>query len=145
MSKYYVPKIEEFKVGFRYEFRGIDGWGRQLEWENRVENGKASKYAFFTEGEDAYEYLKPESAFRVKYLDAEDIEELGWIRSKLDENLWTIGERELDTDDYEYFTISGYDGYNDFGGKEFVNYFSGRIKNYNQLKDLMVMLGIVKT
>tara|TARA_R110002051_G_scaffold117840_3_gene191713 strand:- start:440 stop:844 length:405 start_codon:yes stop_codon:yes gene_type:complete len=59
-DKYYTPTIEEFHVGFEYEFK-TNGLG--------FVKTEVSETGGFFQGEK-----------RVKYLDREDIESLGWVR-----------------------------------------------------------------
>lgn len=82
-NKYYTPEIEEFFHGFEYEV-----------WENSAyteEKWIKETFEFFDEKE-IYHYdcvdLIPSfknhgDSIRVKYLDKEDIESLGWKRDKL--------------------------------------------------------------
>ena len=74
MSKYYTPDKEEFCWGFEYEseedpVRGI--------WEKQVV-GAWSKFKYFDDDSDV--------DYRVKYLDKEDIESLGFTLDKVSEN-----------------------------------------------------------
>jgi len=66
MSNYYTPKIEEFYVGFEYEFRHSDY--KELGWK------RYNTPEFNWEREDAITANSNMSQFRVKYLDQEDIE-----------------------------------------------------------------------
>lgn len=72
-SKYYTPSIEEFHVGFEYEYN-----------DNTIENPIyiqriSSPIDFVIHSYDAYELDEDEILFtRVKYLDKEDIESLGF-------------------------------------------------------------------
>ena len=63
MSKYYTPDLTEFHIGFEYEIQQLDEQGYyRNEWvEFTFENG---------------EYARHDS--RVKYLDKNDIESLGF-------------------------------------------------------------------
>jgi len=70
MDKYYTPEKEEFCWGFEYESEedprfGI--WGKQTV-------GAWSKFKYFDDDSDV--------DYRVKYLDKEDIESLGWKSNK---------------------------------------------------------------
>lgn len=88
-DKYYTPTIEEFYIGFEYEVKQgfTDGtvktqedfdeaiWrkevielGGDLVYINRALNGRNAE--------------KGLSGIRVKYLDKEDIESLGWIHKE---------------------------------------------------------------
>lgn len=68
-NKYYIPSIEEFRVGFKYEAEDYNGEG-EFTWENCV-----------YEGEEIRTYLIQEleqKEIRVKHLDQTDIESLGY-------------------------------------------------------------------
>lgn len=65
-NKYYTPTIDEFCIGFEYEFK------TSKDWEKKI----VSWYDFSSYSED---YIKKEIEYnrvRVKYLDKEDIENL---------------------------------------------------------------------
>lgn len=76
-SKYYTPTIEEFHVGFEYEYYEqclFDLPDKKTPiWINKV---------FGNEYEEldsvAYDITQTPSTIRIKYLDKEDIESLGW-------------------------------------------------------------------
>lgn len=84
-ERYYTPKIEEFYAGFEFEL---------LEHTHDEPNGvwTQSVYGhlllhsnggmFSTDLQDANDWVK-EEVVRVKYLDHEDLKELGWEVSKL--------------------------------------------------------------
>ncbi len=62
MNKYYTPDIEEFRVGFEYEdwdIKSDENWIKRT-----VPNSGYTKH--------------PHEEVRVKHLDREDIESLGW-------------------------------------------------------------------
>lgn len=64
-DKYFVPKIEDFKVGFEYEFQGIpEGWHKMV---FSVENSLKTMAYNIKEG-----YI------RVAYLTKKQIETEGW-------------------------------------------------------------------
>jgi len=69
MDKYYTPKLEEFHVGFEFEAQNI--LDRQ-EWINKVIiYGKDISYK---------EIAIKHKEVRVKYLDKDDIEDLGFTK-----------------------------------------------------------------
>ena len=124
MSKYYTPKIEEFHVGFECEYQNIDNglWGtfkhpdlNSLPLEHEIE------------------------FIRVKYLDREDIESLGFTVSNNDpywydcknERFWMYKESPKD----RYWNIS--DEQSDIS-------FRGLIKNKSELKKLLIQLSILE-
>ena len=147
MNKFYVPKIEEFHIGFRYQWYD----GLEDKWEDETfpndfvcttNNGEPDLVELF------YSKLKET---RVKCLDQNDIEELGWEYSPDDSSL--SGGYWLD---YYYLHV-GLDIYmlrycNERKTVR-INYkhsvydsdtlFFGEIKNYNKLKDVMEMLKII--
>jgi len=75
MSKYYTPEIEEFHVGFEYEM---------LEMGSKTKYNPATldKWDDLTGDYDSstllYEIARGRQLVRVKYLDREDIESLGF-------------------------------------------------------------------
>jgi len=111
MSKYYIPKLSEFHIGFRFEQNEdykLDNWdfweesfnknlckfkeGESL-WSKSTfgkqdkENGRIGFYGMLSQtpmgtGRSAFNEMEN---FRVKYLDQKDIEELGWVRLEGDD------------------------------------------------------------
>lgn len=71
MSKYYTPEINEFYNGFRFEADSPNSWINE-KWDNW--NKYVSRGRFVS--------LLKTKAIRVKYLDKNDIEELGWLETK---------------------------------------------------------------
>lgn len=160
-AKYYTPKAEEFHLGF--------------EFECHIDNGLISK-SHYKEGQEwkrtewgIFDYIKTKelSLVRVKHLDQEDIEELGF--SKRSKGTWA------GFIDYEYNTLI--DGEVDYFLRASIHIpvmgdrwrillhrnlsddtnidnkikeaessivFDGKIKNKSELKRLMVQLGITK-
>tara|TARA_B100001059_G_C17285518_1_gene310289 strand:+ start:135 stop:506 length:372 start_codon:yes stop_codon:yes gene_type:complete len=68
MSGYYIPEIEEFNIKFEYEIFGTKGW-------------YDSKILPLVLNYGHIKMLIEREQVRVKYLDDEDIESLGWIKS----------------------------------------------------------------
>lgn len=67
-DKYYVPDIEDFRIGYKFEFQGIPkGWHKMtFSEENSLKNMR-------------YNIEKLKDAVRVPYLSQEQIENEGWI------------------------------------------------------------------
>lgn len=93
-EKYYTPKLEEFHVGFEYEYSEnnssdiIPTWKKyNLSFNDLI----ASKPELCThDGENFIETMfNKENSLRVKYLDQSDIESLGW------ENKQYVPERNI--------------------------------------------------
>lgn len=76
-SKYYTPNLEEFYIGFEYLWRVIDKDNKET-YLNKTIN----KWTFYCEHGDTTEFERIEynlnRNIKVKYLDKEDIESLGW-------------------------------------------------------------------
>ena len=80
MDKYYTPSLNEFHVGFEYETYNSyrKEWYKTILTEDNLEALGSFWYNFL------------EAEHRVKYLDKEDIESLGWIP-----NSWAEEPNEL--------------------------------------------------
>jgi hypothetical protein len=80
--KYYTPGIEEFYVGFECEWQSKT---RNESWNKQIVDADLISIAL-----DAYEHSDKDEPFneqfRVKLLDKEDIEDIGFIKSK--KNTW---------------------------------------------------------
>lgn len=145
-EKYYTPTIEEFHVGF------------EVHLEN-IENAQIGSYIITksdmlsaTHDEVSGMFDIIESA-KVKYLDREDIESLGWEHDQttkdgavfyigilMDEKQWMLtcfNAILRKGEDYTYLSIIDVnDKYNSS------NSFQGIVKNKSELKLLMNMLNI---
>jgi hypothetical protein len=139
-NKYYTPSIEEFHVGFEYEFREGTIWMKR---EYHPSHGLAGRI------------LK--DLVRVKYLDREDIESLGFkylkdnryeIHSNPRYAVWemkVIDEMEqkrkgrLITDKDVAFRITIDFFHPDSKGE---TWFYGTIKNKSELKKLLKQIGV---
>jgi len=73
--KYYTPDISEFRVGFEYEFRLPDG-----SWEKRKIR-KGYEVSLVQREMDTPSMRGPK--YRVKYLDEQDILDLGFEKTGL--------------------------------------------------------------
>lgn len=126
-NKYYTPEIEEFHVGFKYESKNVDtkNWDKELVGD--VEDLSECHHGLSIEGLLTAEYI------RVKYLDKEDIESLGFIKWADREN-YDLGEYQLHKNNN--LNISIYDGVANL-------IFIGDIKNKSELKKLLKQLNIL--
>ena len=115
-NKYYTPTIDEFHVGFEYEYKG-----QILEF---LKYNHPVSYNFsLIKDELELGYIK------TKYLDREDIESLGF---------------DLRSEDEFYSKDNKYNIYT--GNKNIEIYsegvcFIGRIKNKSELKRILKMIG----
>jgi hypothetical protein len=171
MAEYYTPVIEEFHVGFEYEaflqqVKVLETPHQEgNDWVYPVENigynwvKQEYKQDSFLEydcidEEASYRNIYP-SEIRVKYLDREDIESLGW---EYDNNGEPYPEREpyelptsfdLDTqlEDGICYILYLYsdktvwiEWIKDCAGMGYI--FKGTIKNKSELKTVLKQLGI---
>ena len=130
-NKYYPPEIEEFHEGFSHEYKGpLDTKWHKEDFKLKGPNPNFSW--FLTEGH-----------FRVKFLDREDIESLGFEIPQ--GGLDYIYKKSINTVDYFLITNSDYPNKIEircsnpswaFGS------FLGTIKNKSELKVLLKQLGI---
>ena len=123
MSKYYTPEIEEFFVGFEYEW---------LNEENKWIK-ESSPTEISQEGFDEQTY-----GLRVKYLDKEDIESLGFKEGSKDFYIVKLRDYYISV---EYF-LKDKGFYINIGQEENQFSFGGYIKNKSELKKLLKQLNI---
>jgi len=159
MNKYYQPSLEEFHIGFRYEYKTKDtndpiSHKESLEWKKHIFN--ETNLSGGWDGEThLYDVLNNNIEYRTKHLDKIDIEELGWKEES--KNFYKIVDgyydKEEDGTGTEYrLTVRNnfifIEFYQIYFGEPSVPYrgadylFRGTIKNYNELKTLMKQLNI---
>ncbi len=138
-DKYYVPSIEEFHVGFEYE-----EFSNRNEW---FKNDFGDSNGEFNNELTECNWNINRNKLRVKYLDKEDIESLGWIFEKqhpgLNDMTFSHSNREImlefeDFNDILPFNVRIWEG----DCMNEINYFNGKIKNKSELIKLMKQLGI---
>lgn len=145
-SKYYTPTIEEFHVGFEFDLNDTvrDGSGRK-EWSYEI------KFSIAIANYVKLILEKSPEDVRVKYLDKEDIESLGWVLQteelktgkypshwcvfKKDNNELYIQLANVNNSYPNKLTIRG-NGNSNIGNIRLL------IKNKSELKKLMKQLGI---
>jgi len=134
-AKYYTPSIEEFHVGFEYEY---SEYGRKI-WINETADADDVLLAFSTYEEHNEEFA---NTYRVKLLDKEDIESLGfdgYEPPREYNHSWKYkGSKEPKL--YVWFNnpIPVVRVYGNFPQ----TLFQGEIKNKSELKRLIAQLGI---
>jgi len=132
-TKHYTPAIEEFHVGFEYEFLQNEIWTSCNDFS----------YDFLNDDTDTISEVKfylDESRIRVKYLDREDCLDLG-----LNLKVWDNGSGYFEKGDFTigiystglFCTISQNDN------KNHIMRFSGDLKNKSELKRILKQLNIV--
>jgi len=143
MEKYYTPEIEEFHVGFEYEVQANDD---STEFEKLTIEKNKRDFEFL----NRYALNNIDYDVRVKYLDKEDIESLGFVETS--NNWFTIDapgklgywtQVVIDfrwmhrTEPYKDISILGK------RGEENDVIFRGIIKNKSELKRLLKQLNIL--
>lgn len=125
-AKYYTPTIDEFHVGFEYEYK----IGENVNWTHDVYDGtKISLKSLFN--------FCP---IRVKHLDHDDIVSLGWELDKED----SIGPEYISIGDEGNWKLQQM-----FGESWVIMYlhtcrFKGNLRNKSELKRLMRQLNITQ-
>lgn len=121
-NKYYAPTIEEFRVGFEYEYTNDNGGT----WSNYVMTPvDLRRHPYELTGSDR---------LRVKYLDREDIESLGGVKWP-DDDIYDLGEFQLHLGRHnDPYKVEIYDENDQYC-------FVGVIKNKSELKNILKMIG----
>lgn len=119
-NKYYTPTLEEFHIGFQYEWLNEQG-----EWIKEDTPTEISEDGY---NEQAY-------GLRVKYLDKEDIESFGFTVQSNSETIFADNEYEIqyinNTVQIDRYYLSS------------ETLFKGVIKNKSELKFILTRLGII--
>ena len=126
-DKYYTPTMDEFHIGFEYETNY-----NKNKWEKETISNDRDAACFF----DDYHYDVVENEFRVKYLDKEDIESLGFIQSFRETYFENNNKDQIYLYDSENMNLEIYS--NDYDKLV----FRGLIKNKSELQRLLKQLNI---
>lgn len=134
MSEYYIPEIEEFHVGFEFEMN--DTWGR---WKKLTLTEEMLKNPLVSVG-SGNERVPYYRNTRVKYLDREDIESLGWnYKHVYSPQLEFMSENR----DYEIsYDVEINHLRVEVDEEDDVTLFNGTIKNKSELVTLLKQLDI---
>lgn len=141
-TKYYTPKDEEFHIGFEFESK----IGNGLIHPSFYEENQEWKQTVVQQG-DFFTTIDPKSV-RVKFLDQEDIEGLGWYHDQTtkDGAVFFFGSFDQFSLICHNHHLKFDDNYTNVRISVMLgdNLFDGKIKNKSELKRLMVQLGIIK-
>ena len=150
-NKYYTPKIEEFHVGFEYEFAF-----NKKNYTKIVYDGSQvlKSKSYYDDYGCEYDAVEDDLKYcRVKYLDKEDIESFGF--KYIDEDtyilpmlfkpiifspgkVWGDIIMHYHPED-NYTSITGFSE----GQEEEYTLFMGLIKNKSELKKILQMIGVL--
>lgn len=139
-DKYYTPEIEEFGIGFEFESNYIT-YSRDNEWV-KVTLGKDDiNYEGVSWFYSSYIGDAVPTEFRVKHLDREDIESLGFEEQPNIPIPFT--HRKI----YNDIDVAFLYWFNELGETRVVidcgdKKFSGVIKNKSELKKILKMIGV---
>ncbi len=135
-SKYYTPTIEEFHVGFEYEVYKPTENTSKRNWEKLTfYHGEVD--ATYNQTTMLINYKYYEKDIKVKYLDKEDIESLGFIKD-------SIYSHKLNQDYYLEYNSEEPIHLDTIDIKDNQNtLFSGTIKNKSELIKLLKQLNII--
>lgn len=138
MEKYYTPEIEEFHIGFEYESARLSN---KDPWRKKV-----ATITDIDEAEACLTHFPEEKIIRVKYLDRDDIESLGW--KEVLGGLSPIATSEEGVTSRRLYEKQGY-FLTKWDNSLFVQIikaeeylFQGNVKNKSKLKDILKMVGI---
>jgi hypothetical protein len=131
-DKYYTPSLEEFHVGFEYQYKTCNEINNNLDWKKRT----MDFMDMCDIGLEINNDPKIAWQYRVKYLDKEDIESLGF---KFSELFGYVGYSHCILPSYtlsHFYEIVMHDDPTN------VKFF-GEIKNKSELKVLLKQLQIL--
>ena len=146
-DKYYVPTIDEFFDGFEYEFykAGTDYEYIKMKFSFSIDNLSDLSRPIIS---DIYKSVLQDAWLRIKYIDKEDIESLGWRPIKPFSNECLTFIRIVKSIPYmnkdvylDYYpathsiNINNNEKYEDH-----VCWFNGKIKNKSELIKLLKQL-----
>jgi hypothetical protein len=150
MNKHYTPKIEEFKVGFEYEYLDKFSSEKPYHWKNEVCNTDMLSIACDTfEHGTEYDGDDASSIFRVKYLDKQDVESCKF--KLIDESdCYTFKNKKflgMSPSDDNWIKLELDEDHNVYIIREYGRgnpdvLFDGIIKNLSELKMILDMLNI---
>jgi len=149
---YYVPEIEELHVGFEFEFAGLDNYWNKTKYSKCC----VSKEGLYTlswvkslfKGNDSVDF---KDHIRVKHLDREDIESLGFTcYQNSNDSQWRFHKDNLglmyNPKSKELGTFTLDPSKSDFMMKHTIDnkmISVLRIKNKSELKRILKQLGIL--
>ena len=148
-DKYYTPQAKEFRIGFEYEYEDIIESGASDFFKGKIE--KISQIQELLNNMYVHGNM-----VRVKYLDKEDVESLGFAKrqvtncfrdDEIEEGyvfpLTSKNEAVLHFIEKQTVGISEHSIYDEFTENWFSqDLFFGKIKNKSELKKLMEQLNI---
>ncbi|HYE68026.1 MAG TPA: hypothetical protein VEA58_05400 [Anaerovoracaceae bacterium] len=137
-NKYYTPEIEEFHPGFAFEWYDGDEWQYIICPEVNIEFSIDDTY-------ESISSLINQEKIRVKYLDLEDIKELGWkVYADKDREIFFIKNAHILKFSHDFSLLIYVKPEDDTLESLYQASirFEGTIRNKSELRRLMKMLNI---
>lgn len=132
-NSYYIPKINEFHIGFHYTYQYLDSTGTKARWKDEI--------VCITDHLKIMEEDIKNNRVRVNYLNINDFINLNW----------NISERTIDfikgdfRSNVKVFNFTYITKFNILTISDNKNQlFEGIILNYSELNKLMIQLNIKK-
>jgi hypothetical protein len=150
-AKYYIPDISEFFVGFEFEVWGNPAFEKENWIKKIIGYNSKLEYVDIPEVDKYLESLITGiDKFRVKYLDAEDIESLGFKKNIVDNNTFECGgiKIHLKSNCYEVIIVQKHEEWELTAvptkiGEYYSKMFEGTVKNKSELKKVLQMIGVI--
>jgi len=154
-NKYYTPTIEDFCFGFEYQIKCYETDAYLKKWVdfNNIINLEEKDNSFYKSLSE-FKFQLNNGNIRVKHLDREDIESLGFQFTNVIELINDSFVEGFEKDNVVVYELNGkwiiyiekeYDESNKITGNWADDVlFKGIIKNKSEFKKLMVQLGIIK-
>lgn len=141
-NKYYTPAIEEFHIGFEYEVlcnptkSSEDDPAYYLEWSEETFYLNES-HINLVKYVDIQDRVDKEGSIRVKLLDQQDIEDLGFVYNS------GMLQQDFIGYDKDIFKLIKFKNNNKvmIFGKEYITLFEGIIRNKSELKKILQQVG----
>lgn len=123
MDKYYTPELNEFCLDFEYEEK-LNGVYEKKVFDGYTALIKKSFYGDYGDWYDSIEEDIESDRIRVKYLDKEDIENLGFKKRTISRSEWS----KIIND--QIFTIHEFWTYNQSERENLIRITSGKENNF---------------
>jgi len=141
-NTYYTPELEEFCLGFECEYynRETEVWEKLTIDTIKLQLNECNYYLFYDkEGNkrDNYTFLSEASKFRVKCLDSQDVEELGFklVWNDTQASTFALNEWVLNLSGNRVVITNNTD---ELAARR----FNGTIRNKSELKTLLKQIDI---
>jgi hypothetical protein len=142
---YYTPTIEEFYIGFEYEYKATDFSDSPAKWIKEVYSKELhNNFPVDIHHSEPTEIEISVESIRVKYLDQGDIESFHFVRSTDDAFWYKYIDNgisiEIYMEGHDGLSVIEEDSTDEYTTRNFL--FKGNIKNKSEFVKLMKQIGI---